>query len=60
MSNKNQPLTPAEQAELQRRFPRVAYWVGAAPLHPEIHGNEQDQDHPEHDTCRGIYSYSGL
>jgi hypothetical protein len=41
MSDENQPPTPAEYAELLRRFPRYAYWVGAAINHPDIHPQGQ-------------------
>jgi hypothetical protein len=37
----NQALTPAEHAELLRRFPRFAYWVGGAVNHPDIHPQGQ-------------------
>jgi hypothetical protein len=37
----NQPLTPAEYAELLQRYPRYAYWVGAAVNHPDIHPQGQ-------------------
>jgi hypothetical protein len=42
MSNENDPpLTAAEQVQLQRRFPRLGYWVGMLPDHPEIHQQQQ-------------------
>ncbi|KAJ2911982.1 hypothetical protein MD484_g8432, partial [Candolleomyces efflorescens] len=31
------PLNDAEQAQLQRRFPRAGWWFGMLPEHPEIH-----------------------
>jgi hypothetical protein len=37
----NQRPTHAEHAELLRRFPRYAYWVGEAVNHPDIHPREQ-------------------
>ena len=42
MSNENEPpLTAAEQARLQQRFPRFGYWSGMLPDHPNIHRQQQ-------------------
>lgn len=41
----NRPLTAAEHSELLRRFPRVAYWVGQAINHPDMHPGPQGQVH---------------
>jgi hypothetical protein len=37
----HRPLNYAEQAELQRRFPRAGYWLGMLPNHPNIPGHYQ-------------------
>ena len=59
MPNENQEqLTPAEQVELQRRFPRIAYWVGAAARHPDIHCDDPQQNVPEGDARRSMLSHS--
>lgn len=47
MSNdNNQPLAPAEHAELLQQFPRYAYWVRAAANHPDIHPQDQADPAP--------------
>lgn len=37
----NQPLTPAEHAELLWQFPHYAYWFGETVNHPDIHPQDQ-------------------
>ena len=42
MSNENDPpITAAEQAQLQHRFPRLGYWTGMLPDHPRIYQQQQ-------------------
>lgn len=39
MADANDPfqnLSPAEQAEYRRRFPRAGWWIRALPQHPRI------------------------
>ena len=42
MSNENDPpITAAEQAQLQHRFPHLGYWTGMLPDHPRIYQQQQ-------------------
>ena len=60
MSNENQQLVynHTEQAELQRRAPRSAFWLGAAPYHPDIHRDHVTQDNEANSAPRGMFSHS--
>lgn len=61
MLNEDRQLTVynhTEQAELQRRAPRSAFWLGAAPYHPDIHRDRLTQDDEVNSAPRGMFSHS--
>jgi hypothetical protein len=50
------PLTQAEQAKLLLRYPRMAWWVGAAPHHPDIHRHNSEENNVENVAPCGMFS----
>jgi hypothetical protein len=57
-SENQQPLSPTELAELQQRFPRFAWWFGAAPHHPDIHPDHFEPNEQENNEPRGSFFHS--
>ena len=54
-TKQQQQLSPAKQAELWQHFPRISWWLGAAPHHPDIHHNHAVPNEQGNSTPRGLF-----
>jgi hypothetical protein len=54
-TEQQQQLSPAELAELRQRFPRISWWFGAAPHHPDIHRDHTEPNGQGNSTPHGSF-----